>query len=102
MATFEIKIADDQFSAGGKFYGMDEIHTGIVINGYSENYRHNTIEVTKQSKSINQININPHYREALGDILRLLDEGIIEFSVGGATKTAAEVITIFRTWFQEI
>jgi hypothetical protein len=98
-----LQIPDSAFLAGGPFEGEDKLHTQIVLGIRTEVGAH--MPVTVQPTIIDEWNFKPKTSGDMSDIMNYIDRGmlvIIDTTDSAQPEmTAAELITLYRTYWQE-
>ena len=98
-----IRIPDSAFLAGGPFAGKDKLHTQIVIGVRTE--KQAAMAVTNSPQVVDAWNFKPATSMDMNEILNYIDRGMLEITdttdSASPIMTSAEVLTLYRVYWQE-
>ena len=98
-----IRIPDSAFLAGGPFENDEPTKTQIVIGVRTE--KQAVMAVTNSPQVIDAWNFKPATSMDMNEILNYIDRGMLEITdttdSASPVMTSAEVLTLYRVYWQE-
>lgn len=98
MATISLRIPTTAFNSGQPLYGVDPASALICVP-----LQEGALEyIGTSAKEYEDWQFHPTYAGAYNDILRFVQHGTLEVALSGTPQTPAQLITLYKSFYQEL